>query len=104
MPGVLAIRNDCRTGRVAEFQAGCQGGNVVDRMGMPGCLFGGRHQAISGGSGYVNFYLTESPAVLTCAPYLERLDHPTPMTRTIMSEIFINMNRTVCRRTHRVGA
>ena len=35
--------------------------------------------------------------------YLERLDHPTPMTRVVMSEIFKDMNRTVCERTFRRG-
>jgi hypothetical protein len=35
---------------------------------------------------------------------LERLDNPTPMTRKVMSEIFINMNRTICGRTLRRGA
>jgi hypothetical protein len=66
-------------------------------------LFGRRHQAISGSAGYFNFYLVESPDVLTSKPYLERLDNPTPMTKLIMSEVFINMNRTVCRRTVRRG-
>ena len=70
---------------------------------MPGFLFGRRHKAISGAPGYFNFYLVETPEVLTSKPYLERLDHPTPMTRTIMSEVFVNMNRTVCRRTARRG-
>ena len=42
--------------------------------------------------------------MLTSKPYLERLDHPTPMTRTVMSEVFVNMNRTVCRRTTRRGS
>ncbi len=42
--------------------------------------------------------------MLTSKPYLERLDHPTPMTRTIMSDVFVNMNRTVCRRTVRRGS
>jgi hypothetical protein len=45
----------------------------------------------------------ESPEVLTSKPYLERLDNPTPMTKRIMSEGFINMNRTVCRRIVRRG-
>ena len=48
--------------------------------------------------------MVETPEVLTSKPYLERLDHPTPMTRTIMSEVFVNMNRTVCRRTMRRGS
>jgi len=71
---------------------------------VPGFLFGRRHQAISGSNGYFNFYLVESPAVLTSKPYLERLDNPTPTTRRIMSDVFINMSRTVCHRTLRSGA
>ena len=71
---------------------------------MPGFLFGRRHKSISGAPGYFNFYLVETPEVLTSKPYLERLDNPTPMTRKIMSEVFINMNRTVCRRTVRRGS
>lgn len=102
-PGVLAIWNDCRAGREAEFDAWFQGEHLLERLSVPGFLFGRRHQAISGSAGYFNFYLVESPDVLTSRPYLERLDNPTPMTRKIMSEVFLNMNRTVCRRTHRRG-
>jgi hypothetical protein len=103
-PGILAIFNDCRAGREAEFEAWFQGEHLLERLSVPGFLFGRRHKAISGSCGYFNFYLVESPEVLTAKPYLERLDHPTPMTRTIMSEVFINMNRTVCRRTKRYGS
>ena len=103
-PGVLAIFNDCRAGREAEFEAWFQGEHLVERLSVPGFIFGRRHKALSGSSGYFNFYLVETPEVLTSKPYLERLDHPTPMTRTIMSEVFINMNRTVCRRIVRRGS
>ena len=102
--GILAIWNDCRAGREAEFEAWFQGEHLLERLAVPGFLFGRRHQAISGACGYFNFYLVEQPAVLTSRPYLERLDHPTPMTRKVMSEIFINMNRTICHRTLRRGA
>ncbi|MGB9395086.1 MAG: hypothetical protein WCB32_09905 [Pseudolabrys sp.] len=102
-PGVLAIWNDCRAGREAEFDAWFQGEHLLERLSVPGFLFGRRHQAISGSAGYFNFYLVESPDVLTSRPYLERLDNPTPMTRKIMSEVFLNMNRTVCGRTLRRG-
>ena len=101
--GILAIFNDCRAGREAEFDAWFQGEHLIERLGVPGFLFGRRHKAISGTSGYFNFYMVETPDVLMSKPYLERLDHPTPMTRTIMSEVFVNMNRTVCRRTARRG-
>jgi hypothetical protein len=103
-PGIQAIWNDCRAGHEAEFEAWFQGEHLLERLAVPGFLFGRRHQAISGASGYFNFYLVESPAVLTSKFYLERLDNPTPMTRRIMSDVFINMNRTVCHRTLRRGA
>jgi hypothetical protein len=102
-PGILAIFNDCRAGREAEFEAWFQGEHLIERLTVPGFLFGRRHRAISGTSGYFNFYMVETPDVLTSKPYLDRLDHPTPMTHTIMSEVFINMNRTVCWRTARRG-
>ncbi|HET9175544.1 MAG TPA: hypothetical protein VFN84_04255, partial [Pseudolabrys sp.] len=100
----LAIWNDCRAGREAEFDAWLQGEHLLERLAVPGFLFGRRHQAISGTSGYFIFYLVESPDILTSKPYLERLDNPTAMTRKIMSEVFLNMNRTVCRRALRRGA
>ncbi len=103
-PGILAIFNDCRAGREAEFEAWFQGEHLVERLAVPGFLFGRRHKATSGAPGYFNYYLVETPEVLTSKPYLERLDNPTPMTRTIMSEVFINMNRTVCRRMVRRGS
>src|SRR6185437_11005210 len=103
-PGILAIFNDCRAGREDEFDGWFQGEHLEERLAVPGFVFGRRHQAISGSSGYFNFYLVESPDVLTSNHYLERLDNPTPFTRKVMSEIFINMNRTVCRRTLRRGA
>jgi len=103
LPGILAIFNDCRAGREAEFETWFQGEHLLERLAVPGFLFGRRHRAISGTAGYFNYYLVETPDVLTSKPYLERLDHPTPMTRTIMSEVFVNMNRTVCRRVARRG-
>jgi hypothetical protein len=102
-PGILAIWNDCRLGREAEFEAWFQGEHLLERLAVPGFLFGRRHAAISGSAGYFNFYLVESPEVLTSKPYLERLDNPTPLTRKVMSEIFINVSRTVCHRTVRRG-
>ena len=103
-PGVLAIWNDCRPGDEAAFEEWFQGEHMIERLGVPGFLFGRRHQAISGASGYFNFYVVESPEVLTSKPYLERLDNPTPMTKKIMSGSFINMSRTLCFRTVRRGA
>jgi hypothetical protein len=102
--GILAIFNDCRAGREAEFEAWFQGEHLHERLAVPGFLYGRRQAAISGSVGYFNFYLVQSPAVLTSTPYLERLDNPTPMTKKIMSEVFLNMNRTLCHRTLRRGS
>jgi hypothetical protein len=102
--GILAIFNDVAAGRDAEFDAWFQGEHLIERLAVPGFLFGRRHQAISGSAAYSNFYLVESPAVLASKAYLERLDNPTPMTKKIMSEVFLNMNRTLCHRTARFGA
>ena len=103
-PGILAIWNDVAPGRDADFNTWFQGEHLAERLAVPGFLYGRRHQAISGACGYFNFYLVESPDVLTSKAYLERLDNPTPMTKMIMAEVFKNMNRTLCHRTLRRGA
>ena len=102
-PGILAIWNDCRAGREAEFEAWFQGEHLIERLAVPGFLFGRRHEAISGSVGYFNFYVVETPAVLASKAYLDRLNNPTPLTKRIMSEVFLNMNRTVCRRMFKRG-
>jgi hypothetical protein len=100
--GILAIWNDCRPGREAEFEQWFQGEHLEERLSVPGFLFGRRHEAISGSSAFFNFYVTDTPAALTAKPYLDRLNDPTPMTRRIMTEVFMNMCRTVCRRSARL--
>lgn len=102
-PGILAIWNDVRPGREADFEHWFQSEHLAERLGVPGFLYGRRHEAISGAPRFFVFYVTEGPEVLTSKPYLERVDHPTPMTRMVMSEVFLNMNRTVCRRVARRG-
>jgi hypothetical protein len=102
-PGILAIFNNVAPGREAEFEEWFQHEHLAERIAVPGFLIGRRHEAISGQPRYFNFYVTQSVEVLKSAAYLGRLDAPTPMTRTVMSEIFKDMVRTVCRRTFRLG-
>jgi hypothetical protein len=104
IPGILAIFNNVAPGREAEFEEWFQHEHLAERLGVPGFLLGRRHEAVSGKPRYFNSYLTQSVEVLKSAAYLTRLDHPTPMTHTIMSEVFKDMIRTVCRRTFRLGA
>jgi hypothetical protein len=101
--GVLAIWNDVRPGQEAAFDAWFQSEHLLERLSVPGFRFVRRHEALVGTPKYFNFYVVDSPDVLKSKPYLERLDSPTPMTKQIMSEAFINMNRTVCYRTPRRG-
>jgi hypothetical protein len=101
--GILAIFNNVTPGREADFDRWFQGEHLVERLSVPGFLYGRRHQAISGACRYFNFYVTESPAVLTSKAYLARIDDPTPRTKITMSEIFRDMHRTVCHRDLRLG-
>jgi len=104
LPGILAIFNNVAPGREAEFEEWFQHEHLAERIAVPGFLIGRRHEAVSGEPRYFNFYVTQSADVLKSAAYLTRLDNPTPMTRTIMSEVFKDMIRTVCHRTFRRGA
>jgi hypothetical protein len=101
--GILAIWHGCADGREAEIDAWYQGEHLIERLGVPGFLYGRRHEALSASPRYFTTYVTESVDVLTSRAYLDRLDNPTPLTRTVMSEIFRDMHRTVCRRELRVG-
>ena len=103
-PGILAIFNNVAPGREAEFEEWFQHEHLAERIAVPGFLLGRRHEAVAGEPRYFNFYLTTSSAILKSPAYLERLDHPTAMTRTVMSEIFKDMIRTVCDRVFRRGA
>ena len=104
LPGILAIFNNVAPGREDEFEEWFQHEHLAERIAVPGFLIGRRHEAIAGRPRYFNFYVTQSVGVLKSAAYLARLDAPTPLTRTVMAEIFKDMIRTVCRRTFRRGA
>jgi hypothetical protein len=102
-PGILAIFNNVAPGREAEFESWFQHEHLAERIAVPGFLLGRRHESVAGEPRYFNFYLTTSSAILKSPAYLQRLDHPTVMTRTVMSDIFKDMIRTVCDRVFRRG-
>ena len=101
--GVLAIWHDIRDGREADFEFWYRNEHFPERLAVPGFRIGRRYEAVSGAPHYFCYYLTDTPEVLTSAAYLDRLNHPTPLTRAMMSDAFFNMNRTVCRRIGRFG-
>ncbi len=103
-PGILAIFNNVAPGREAEFEEWFQHEHLQERLAVPGFLLGRRYEAVSAEPRYFNYYVTRSVEVLYSADYRMRLNNPTPMTRMVMSEIFKDMIRTVCRQTFRIGA
>ena len=70
--------------------------HMPERLAIPGFLRGSRWVAADGGSGYFMLYETQSEATLTGAPYLERLNNPTPWSRKMMPH-HRNMVRGLCR-------
>jgi hypothetical protein len=101
--GVMAIWNDIRDGRASDFEHWYRNEHFPERLAVPGFRIGRRFEAVSGTPRYFCYYLTDTPEVLASSAYIERLNHPTPLTRTMMSEVFLNMNRTVCRRIRHFG-
>lgn len=101
--GILAIFNNVAPGRDDDFNNWFQGEHLPERLAVPGFLYGRRHHALSGSSAYFNFYVVESPGVLTSKAYLDRINDPTPRSRITMTQIFKDMCRTVCRRDLRIG-
>ena len=94
--GRLAIWNDCAPGHEAEYEAWYQGEHLVERLGVPGFRLGRRYRAIEGAPEYFTYYEVDGPEVLASPFYVERLENPTPATHRIMTQVFRNMNRTVC--------
>src|SRR5262249_57393000 len=90
-PGILAIFNNVAPGREPEFEEWFQHEHLQERLAVPGFLLGRRHEAVQGEPRYFNFYVTRSAEVLRSAEYRLRLNAPTAMTRTVMSEIFKGM-------------
>ena len=101
--GVLAIWNDCAPGHEAAYEAWYMREHFPERLSLPGFRRGRRYVAIRPGPEYFTYYETDTPEALATADYLDRVEDPTPMTHQIMSSVFLNMNRTVCRVVDRIG-
>ena len=101
--GILAIWNDCAPGHEAAYEAWYMREHLPERLGLPGFRRGRRYVATRPGPEFFTYYETDTPEVMATADYLDRVGDPTPMTREIMSSVFQNMNRTVCRVAGRIG-
>ncbi len=97
--GVLALWNDCTPGDEEKYETWYQREHLQDRLKLPGFRVGRRFEAVDGSPQFFTYYETDSTDVLLTNIYQAQVNNPSPMTRTIMSRTFINMNRTVCERT-----
>ncbi len=106
--GILAIWNDCAPDESEGYERWYLGEHLVERLGLFGFRWGRRYRRIAGASDtlpeYMTYYETDSTGVLTSPEYLARVNDPTPETHRIMTSVFKNMNRTICRRADGAGA
>jgi hypothetical protein len=103
-PAVLAFFHNIVAGREAEFEEWFQHEHLPERIAIPGFIIGRRYEAVSVERSYFHFYVVRSVEALKSDAYIARVNEPTPLTRTVMSEITKNVFRTVCCRTFRLGA
>jgi hypothetical protein len=101
--GAMVIWHDIVADGDADFNEWHSKEHMLERVGVPGFRRGQRGRALSGAPDYVNLYEVDDLAVLTSAPYLERLNNPTPWTQRSLPS-FRNTNRTLCRVVASVGA
>jgi hypothetical protein len=93
--GAVAIWHDITGEGRAEFYAWHGNEHMRERVEVPGFLRGRRYVAVNGAPEYFNLYETESPATVTSAAYLDRLNHPTPWTRATVPH-FRDVSRSLC--------
>ena len=101
--GILAIWHNCADGTEQTFEHWYQSEHLAERVGVPGFRFGRRYEGLGGYRSYFTYYEADDPSVFTSQSYLDRVNDPTPLTRTVMDGIFVDSCRTVCRRVARVG-
>jgi hypothetical protein len=76
--------------------------HVPERLSVAGFLRASRWTDVSGGEGFFVMYELQDHAVLASAPYVARLNAPTPWS-TKMMPLHRNMVRTQCQVVHSHG-
>ena len=92
---VLAFWSDVAPEHEDGFNDWYTNEHLPERVGVPGFFRGRRYVRTDDSRAvqkYFTLYETESIATLSSAPYLERLDNPTPWTQK-MVPLFLNSNR-----------
>jgi hypothetical protein len=79
-----------------EFEHWHSSEHMPERLSIPGFRRGTRWKASTGASSYFVIYETRNLATISSGPYLERVNNPTPWSRTLMPH-HKNMVRSLCR-------
>ena len=93
--GAVAIWHDIAPEGRDAFYAWHGEEHMPERVAIPGFLRGRRYVALEGEPEFFNLYETATPAVLTGADYLARLNAPTPRTREAVRH-FRGVARALC--------
>lgn len=101
-PGVLFVLNDVLKGMDEEFTRWYQQEHLTERLALPGFRRARRYRSVDGQPNYMVVYDCDTVQTLASAPYLDRVEHPSPWTRKIMPH-FVNMERSACSETWSAG-
>lgn len=96
--GVLVNWGGVQAASEADYNAWHSLEHMPERLSVPGFRRGRRCQAVGGTPAslrYFMMYEADEPQIFVSAPYLARLNDPTPWTRRILS-VYIAPSRTVC--------
>jgi hypothetical protein len=96
--GILAVWNNRVKESEANYENWYQTEHLPERLAVPGFIRGRRYQAVIGDLEFFTWYEVASPATLRSEAYKKCLANPTPWTQEMMSGVFVNANRTICRR------
>jgi hypothetical protein len=96
--GVLAVWNNRVKEAERNYENWYQTEHLPERLAVPGFIRGRRYQALIGDLEFFTWYEVDSPATLRSEAYSKCLANPTPWTQEMMAGIFVDANRTVCRR------
>lgn len=82
--GVLAIWHTITPEAEADYWRWHDREHIPERVAVPGFLRGRRYRSLERSLDYLDFYEVEDAETLRSAPYLARLNDPTPSTRRMV--------------------
>ncbi|MEO8545694.1 MAG: hypothetical protein ABI434_19080 [Burkholderiaceae bacterium] len=94
--GAVTIWHDLLPEARDDFYAWHGREHMPERVGIAGFTRGRRYIAVRGAPEFFNLYEAVSPEVLSGQDYLNRLNAPTPWTRSVVGS-FRNVSRAICR-------